>query len=105
MSALRKIDLKIPLYYLLGGLLAWGIPYLASMLGRKSDDPWVNFADSLYDLLLIYYAVMAFLVLAVITSFYRWYTSTDVAKKNGYLAVFGITAVLLVWFLIETTGG
>jgi hypothetical protein len=104
MSTLRKIDLKIPLYYLLAGVLAWGIPYLASMLGRKSEDPWVNFADSLHYLLAIYYAVMGFLILAVITSLYGWYKNTDVAKKNGYLAVFGITAVLLVWLLIETTG-
>lgn len=104
MASSRKIDLKIPLYYLVAGVLAWGIPYLASMLGRKSDDPWVNFADSLYDLLFIYYAVMGFLVLAVATSLYGWYKNTDVAKKNGYLAVFSITAVLLVWFLIETTG-
>jgi hypothetical protein len=103
MSALRKIDLRIPLYYLVAGVLAWGIPYLASMLRRKSDDPWVNFSDSLHYMVLIYYTVMAFLVLAVITSFYKWYTNTDVAKKNGYLTVFGITAVLLVWILIETT--
>lgn len=100
MQTSRKVDFRIPLYYLIGGLLAWAIPYLISVMRPKSADGWENFANSLADLLMIYYAVMGFLIIAVVSSAFGWYKSAEGPRKKAFTWVFGISLTALIGLLL-----
>ena len=102
MTLQRSFDFRIPLIYLTGGLAAWAIPYLFATFRLKPADPWESFGQSLENLLIIYYSVLGFLVVAILSSGYGWYNSADLPRKKAFMAVCVVSIFLLGGLLITT---
>jgi hypothetical protein len=95
-------ETRIVLYYLAGALLAWGVPFLMAALRPKSDDGMVNFGNALTDMLTMYYAILGFLILAIVTGLVGFLRSGQKPRKNAFLLVMFLSGLSLAVLLITT---
>ncbi|MCB9282912.1 MAG: hypothetical protein H6563_02475 [Lewinellaceae bacterium] len=99
MNRSKKVDWRIILLYLFVALLAWGIPYLVVTL---TGNPTNDFGKAIADILLMFYSVFGFLVLAVLSSAAGWYFSKPLVRKRTFAWVLGASALTLLIFLAST---
>ena len=102
MDRSKKVEWRIFLLYLGVALLAWGIPYLVATLSPSPGNPADNFGKAIADILFMFYSVLFFLILAVLSSAAGWYFSKAIIRKRTFAWVFGASALVLVVFLVST---